>query len=147
MVCLQDLKWNSPFYIKDFNTQNISYRYTVNEALAIIDTLPKDMVQSAKLYIEPPDIHAGDSDEDSGDEDGGAPDRLCGNQLRAGAQLEVAQIDGTVLVYGDMDDSVLETPPQQPPKKKQSKFYASLTTLGSYHSLPGGGQSVSGGRG
>ena len=44
-------------------------------------------LDAANIYIEPPDPNVL-TDEDSGDEDGGLVDNLCGRQLRARAEIE-----------------------------------------------------------
>lgn len=44
-------------------------------------------LEAANIYIEPPDPNE-ITDEDSGDEDGGLVDNLCGRQLQASAEIE-----------------------------------------------------------
>lgn len=46
-----------------------------------------DEMDAANIYIEPPDPNE-ITDEDSGDEDGGLVDNLCGRQLQASAEIE-----------------------------------------------------------
>lgn len=46
-----------------------------------------DDLNAANIYIEPPDPNE-ITDEDSGDEDGGLVDNLCGRQLQASAEIE-----------------------------------------------------------
>lgn len=87
-------------------------RYTANEVAQIITDLQDDLVD-ADIYILPPD--GNQSEEDSGDDEGGTLDNLQGSQLTSLASARVNLFDGSTLNIGDEEeDDDLQSHPNQP---------------------------------
>ena len=93
-------------------------RFRVNEVHSILDMLESDPdFLTANLYILPPDDPEC-SDEDSGDEDKGAPDNLSRRQVQAEAEVSVWRGNKHERLFSpdDNDDVTLPTPDPSAPQ-------------------------------
>lgn len=89
---------------------------TLNEVLDILE----DEDELCDVYMEPPDVREL-TDEDSASEEDEQPERLCGNQLLAAAEIRRRRVaDVSNKCKSDDDEPPTET--ARPPSKKAKKI-------------------------
>lgn len=114
-------------------------RFRVNEVHSILDMLESDPdFLTANLYVLPP-ADPECSDEDSGDEDKGAPDNLSRRQLEAEAEVTVwkgnkrerlfSPDDNDVLIPTTPDQSALQSTPSTSGSGSQHRRSASVVSI------------------